>query len=233
MLLKRKLKQWFAVTLLCATPFATRLAAQTAHGTSPRPAAKDYAAQASHQNIQIGASLLTKKELKNVFYSDVNRCCVVVEAAFYPETKSDFVNLSLDNFVLRESSEDKGVRASTPDLVAAQLQPKPSLPSHRPEITTESGIGYGRPDPTAPRGRYEEAGVGVKIPTPVPKGTEPPNPAAGKRQAAQDELTNKSLPEINTNEPVAGYLYFSVPSKKKSYELVYTMGNQQIVLSLK
>src|SRR5579872_66200 len=38
--------------------------------------------------------------------------------------------------------------------------------------------------------------------------------------AIEAELTEKSLPETSAWEPIAGYLYFSVPKKKKGgYEL--------------
>ncbi len=63
LLLSRKrisLKQWFAVTLICVAP----LTAQAPHGTAPRAAATDYAAHTVQDNIQIGAALLTHKELQ-------------------------------------------------------------------------------------------------------------------------------------------------------------------------
>jgi len=90
------LKQWFAVTLLCVVP----LAAEAPRGTVPRSAATDYAAHAAQDNIQIGATLLTHKELKKVLATDVNQCCIVVEVAIYP-SKDNFVKISLDNFTLR------------------------------------------------------------------------------------------------------------------------------------
>ena len=54
------LKHWFAVTLICVAP----LTAEPPRGTAPRSAATDYAAHAAQDNIQIGASLLKKKDLK-------------------------------------------------------------------------------------------------------------------------------------------------------------------------
>ena len=58
--------------------------------------------------------------------------------------------------------------------------------------------------------------------------------AAGNRQAIEAELKEKGLPEVSAWEPVAGYLYFSVPKKNKNgYELVYTVGDKKVVLALK
>jgi hypothetical protein len=42
------------------------------------------------------------------------------------------------------------------------------------------------------------------------------------------------LPETSAWQPVAGYLYFSVPKKSKGgYELVYMLNDKKIVLPLK
>ena len=68
--------------------------AQAPRGAVPRSAATDYAAHASQDNFQIGASLLTHKELKKIFATDVNQCCVVVEVAFYPPKEQLRQNLA-------------------------------------------------------------------------------------------------------------------------------------------
>jgi hypothetical protein len=49
------------------------------------------------------------------------------------------------------------------------------------------------------------------------------------------ELTEKGLPEGSTKTPVAGYLYFPYPEKKKSdaYQLEYTLGGVKGALALK
>jgi hypothetical protein len=56
----------------------------------------------------------------------------------------------------------------------------------------------------------------------------------GNRRAIEAELTEKGVPETSAWEPVAGYLNFFVPKKKKGgYELVYMAGNKKVVLPLK
>jgi hypothetical protein len=49
------------------------------------------------------------------------------------------------------------------------------------------------------------------------------------------ELTEKGLPEGTVSRPVAGYLYFPSPGKKKSnvYQLECTLGGVKTVLALR
>jgi len=89
------------ISSLCISSVCVSSAiAQTHSGTVPRSAATDYAAHASQDDVQIGATLLTHKDLKKVFAANVNECCLVVEVAFYPP-KDQFVKISLDDFMLR------------------------------------------------------------------------------------------------------------------------------------
>jgi hypothetical protein len=260
------MKQCLTAALLCAASlFAVAQApAHTSRGTVPRAAATEYAAHDSLTNgaapnaspenssqgdIQIGATLLTKKELKQALASKVNDCCVVVEVAFYPP-KNNFVRISLDDFMLREHGMDLGTRPSNADVLAARLEEFPVKPDreHTPGLSRSSDIGYERTggtnpqDPSQPTNRggiYQRDSVGVGVPVGgrtqnTPGTNEGAAAAAGNRQAIQAELTEKGLPEIDAWEPVAGYLYFSVPKKSKNgYELVYMMGDKKVVLALK
>jgi hypothetical protein len=246
------LKQWLTVILFCLVlPLISlvtlaQVSGHTPRGTVPRSAATDYTAHASPENLQIGATLLTHKDLKKALASDVNQCCLVVEVAFFP-AKDNFVKISLDDFMLREPGFDAGTRPSTADVLAARLEVIPTKPDreHTPGVNTTSDVGYERTtggnnsqDPTQQTNRggiYQRESVGVGIPV----GGRPPNTnagaaAAGNRQAIEAELRERGLPEISSWDPVAGYLYFSVPKKKKDgYELVYMMGDKKIVLPLK
>ncbi|MGZ4878975.1 MAG: hypothetical protein ACXVIO_12400 [Candidatus Angelobacter sp.] len=229
----------FLTTLLLVASF---LAPESPRGTVPRSAATDYAAHASQENIQVGASLLTHKELKKIFATDVNQCCLVVEVAFYPP-RDNFVKLSLDDFMLREAGMELGTRPSSPEVLAARLEIQPVRPDseHRPGVTSGSDIGYERttqqngPERTSSGGVVQRSSVGIGVPiggggSRLPEG----RTAEGNRRAIEAELKEKGLPETSAWEPVAGYLYFSVPKKKKGgYELVYTAGDKKIVLPLK
>jgi hypothetical protein len=238
-------RKYLAIALICmSSSFA-----QTHRGTVPRSAATDYAAHASQDNVQIGASLLTHKDLKKIFATDVNQCCLVVEVAFYPvkdpkDNKDQFVKISLDDFMLREAGTEIGTRPSTPEVLSARLEVRPTPPDreHRPGVTSGSDIGYERttqqngPERTTSGGVVQRSSVGVGIPigggerSRLPQGAS----AEGNRRAIEAELTEKGLPETSAWEPVSGYLYFSVPKKKKGgYELVYMAGDKKVVLPLK
>jgi hypothetical protein len=212
-------------------------------GAVPRSAATDYAAHASQESIQVGASLLTHKELKKIFATDVNQCCLVVEVAFYP-AKDSFVKISLDDFMLREAGMELGTKPSTPEVLSARLEVQPVAPDreHRPGVTSGSDIGYERTtqrtgsDRSTSGGVVQRSSVGIGVPIGGGGGSKLPEgrTAESNRRAIEAELTEKALPEISAWDPVAGYLYFSVPKKKKGgYELVYMAGEKKIVLPLK
>jgi hypothetical protein len=222
---------------------ASFLLAQSPRGTAPRATAASYSAQARQEDgLEIGASLLSRKEAKKVFAADVNQCCLVIEVAFYPP-KDNFVKIALENFTLREPGKDLGIRPSAADVLAARLEVRPPAPDreHRAGIDTSSDIGYERGrrnDPntgttTSHGGIYERQSIGVGIPI----GGKPQTPeasAAAGRRAIEAELKDKMLPETSAWEPVAGYLYFSVPKKSKNgYELVYTLNEKKAILPLK
>jgi hypothetical protein len=232
----------FKIFSLCA--LGSFALAQASHGISPLPDAASYSAHGTQDSVQMGASLLNHKELKKVFATDVNKCCLVVEVAFYPP-KDNFVRLSLDNFMLRETGLEVGPRPSSVEVLAARLEVQPVRPDreHTPGVTSSSDVGYERTsgganqDPTQKTNRggiYQRESVGVGI----PMGGKPRGPEAaaeaGNRRAIEAELREKGLPEVDSWEPVAGYLYFSVPKKSKNgYELVYMMGDKRIILPLK
>jgi hypothetical protein len=235
-------RKCLALALICVASSI----AQTRSGTVPSPAATDYAAHASQDNIQIGASLLTHKDLKKVFATDVSHCCLVVEVAFYPP-KDNFVKISLDDFMLRESGMEVGPRPSTAEVLAARLEIRPVPPDreHRAGVNSSSEIGYERDSPinngnnngnrqTNRGGIYQRQSVGVGIPVGGKSPERGPAAAESNRRAIEAELQEKALPETSAWEPVAGYLYFSVPKKKKGgYELVYMAGDKKVVLPLK
>ena len=235
-------RKCLALVLICVLICISSSIAQTHTGTVPRSAVTDYAAHASQESVQIGASLLTHKDLKKVFAANVNECCLVVEVAFYP-AKDNFVKISLDDFMLREAGMEVGTKPSTPEVLSARLEVQPVAPDreHRPGVSSSSDIGYERttqqngPGRTTSGGVVQRSSVGVGVPiggggSRLPEGRS----AEGNRRAIEAELREKGLPETSAWEPIAGYLYFSVPKKKKGgYELVYMAGDKKVVLPLK
>ena len=75
-----KLRNLCVIALLCVLA-----SAQTPKGTVPRSSADRYPAHARQNDVAIGARLLSQKEAEKAFATEVNRCCVVVEVALYPQ----------------------------------------------------------------------------------------------------------------------------------------------------
>jgi hypothetical protein len=208
------------------------------HGTVPRASAERYTAHVLREGTSLGARLLSKSQAQKEFSTDIDRCCVAVEVALYPR-KDGMIEISLNDFDLREAGKDIAFKPSSAQVVAGKLQPPPKSdqPGDRDiVISPTTGIGYetGGIDPITgqPRrgGVVTSAGVGVGIGRPrVPD----PGTSQADRRTMEMELREKGLPEGNTMAPVAGYLYFAVPQKKRvKYQLEYMLNGNKVVLPL-
>lgn len=230
-----KLRILMAATLICAVS----VYADAPKGTVPRANAENYPAHTLRDGTGIGAVLLTREQMRKAFASDIDRCCVVVEVALYPQ-KGSQVNISMDDFVLRVGGSDLATKPSTPEVLAAKLQKKaaPAQSGHDVVVSPTAGVGYesGGYDPVTgtrrPGGVITSTGVGVGI-----GGTQPP--AAGStdrdRRTMELELSEKALPEGAASAPVSGYLYFSLPSskdKKATHQLEYMLNGEKVALQL-
>jgi hypothetical protein len=213
----------------------TFVVAEGPQGTEPRPAAARYPAHSEMNGVAVGASLLTAHQARRSFVSDVNRCCLVIEVAFYPP-KGTPLNISLNDFVLRIKDTDVAEKPSSAKAVAASLQKKAGSdrdvtlsPSYG--VTYQTGRIY---DPVT--GTTQGSGVTQTTDVHVDVGNPGPNPASTDkdRSAMEAELGDKGLPEGPTSTPLAGYLYFPVSSKKKNaiHQLEYKLGENTVVLSL-
>ena len=233
-----------AVFLTAALLFTTPSKAQSSEdekdgprGSVPRSSAERYHSHAKLDGTSLGASILTPKQVRKAFVSDLNRCCIVVEFAFYPSTEKARHDLSLDDFALFISGSDIGTKPQSGTVVAASLQKKAG--SGAPvSVQTGAAVGYesgtytdpSTGQPTRVHGVYTatEVGVGVGRPNPAPGSTE------WDRQVMEKELDQKGLPEGKTAVPVAGYLYFSLRDRKKDakYQLEYNFNGEKLVLPL-
>ena len=208
-------------------------------GTVPRDSAEKYPAHLDQQGTAIGARLVKPSQAKKEFATDVNACCVAVEVALYPR-KNGMIEVSLNDFDLREKGSDIARKPSSAEVISARLQPLPR--TDQPDtnrnvvIYPTAGVGYerGGTDPITgqPRGGgvVTSAGVGIGI-----GGQRPPEPEASRadRRTMTLELREKGLPEGNTMSPVSGYIYFSVPQDKKvKYQLEYMLNGKKVVLPL-
>ncbi len=198
--------------------FALGAWTESPKGLPPRSAASRYPAHAARDGVTVGATVLTPEQAKRSFVSDLNRCCVVVEVAVYPEQGKP-LDVSAADFTLRIAGTDVAAKPSSPRVLAALLQK--TAPTER-EVTIypQVGIGYesGR--------RVYAAGVGVGVGDSRPASTD------RDRDVMELELGEKGLPEGTVSTPVAGYLYFTLPTRRKnaSYQLEYNLRGSKLTL---
>jgi len=130
--------------LLAAAP----VVASGPRGTVPKASANRYPSHAEKDGVSVGAALLTSDEVHKTFVSEVNRCCLVVEVAFYA-AKDKPQAVSLDDFSVRVVGAETAVKPSSAKVVAASIQK--SAESQR-DITVSPSVGVGResgtPEPT-------------------------------------------------------------------------------------
>ena len=226
----------FRCALLSAAILVPLASAAGDPGIRPRASGSDYATHETSGGVTIAASAIAPEQVRKLFATDLNSGgYLVVEVAVYPEKE---VDLSAGDFLLRSGSET--LRPVSGGAIASILQEKnaPRRGNARDVTVYPSAtIGYesGGYDPVTgrrTRGVYTGAGVGVAVGDPQPSG---PASTDHDRFAMQQELENKALPESQTSQPVAGYLYFPKPSgkgKNASYELTWYGAAGQVKLRL-
>jgi hypothetical protein len=222
-------KLWSVLTVGCLAS----LAFAAPKGTVPRYSANRYPAHTQGDGISIGATLLTPKEARKTFVSDVNRCCVVIEFAIYPE-KDKPLTVSLDSFALRLTGSETAAKPSSAKVVSATLQKK-AQDQRDVSVSPTTSVGYGSGSAYDPAtgtqrrgGVYTTAGVAVAIASP---GGEPGS-SEKDRAVMETELSEKGLPEGATAAPVAGYLYFPISrTQKATYQLEYMLNGNKVKLA--
>jgi hypothetical protein len=202
-------------------------------GTVPRASFDRYALHAAQDGVGIGVVLLAPEQARKQFVSDVNRCCVVLEVALYPD-RDKTLNVSLNDFAISAGGSETAAKPASAKVVAATLQKK-AAGARDISVYPSVGVGYGSGgyDPTTatrtPGGTYKQVGVGVGI-----GGAGPQSGSTEKDRAAMEtELAEKGLPEGSATAPVAGYVYFPISRKKgTTLQLSYTVSGQKVVLKL-
>jgi hypothetical protein len=97
---------------------------------------QEYSAHAERNGIGVGAVLLTARRAHKIYAADVNRCCVVVEIAFYP-AKEKGLDVALDEIMI-ETEADGLVRPISARAVAAKLQ---EMAEHGRNVAMTSPVG--------------------------------------------------------------------------------------------
>jgi hypothetical protein len=130
----------------CLIIYATALA-DSPMGTVPRATPDKYDAHAEQNGVAIGATMLTPGQARKIFKTDVDRCCVVVEVALYPQ-KDGITEVSLDGFALRVVGQDIGAKPSSPKVAAwrsshDQDRLRPALVAAMEQELNEKGLPQG------------------------------------------------------------------------------------------
>ena len=201
------------VTLLAALA-----GAEESRGLKPRPDAQEYPNVKTHNGVTLAARVLTTDEVRSAFVTDLERRYAVVEVALYPES-GKVVEVSDLDFSLRYDGRSAWTRAVSPRTAAGVVQRRNGS-ARRSDISLIPSVGIGHstgPDYGDGRrggGTSVGTGVGVGI-----GGNGYPNPPAAStdadRRVMERELADKALPVGRSTAPVAGYLYFPLPQRKR------------------
>lgn len=204
------------------------LLASAGDGVHPRGEPADYPAHVSGDGVTIAARVLRPEIVRQLLGADLTRGgYVVVELAAYPD-EGRSVEVDARDFMLSVGSEEQGVRPAGPRTVADVMVGDRGLA--RPggksiELYPETNSGYSTGvDPVTGRrvnGTYAGGGIGVGI---GGSGAPPtPGETANQRDGMARDLADNAFPDGIASEPVAGYLYFSKPTKKGKgpYELTW------------
>jgi hypothetical protein len=207
--------------------------AQKQAGISPRSDISSYPAYAQRQDIAVGAALLTKDDVRREFVSDLNRGYLVVEAALRPQGGAS-VKLSRADFVLGFSNHEI-LRPADPATVAGRLY-KAAQGDRDITLYPTAGVGIETGRRTDPRTGQTQSGTGIYTSVGIGVGVGQAGAGASEKdlEVMTQELSDKSLPEIESSVPVAGYLYFPIPEKKslQPVRLQYGTGEKALVLKL-
>ena len=186
-------------------------------GTVARSTALKYPAHTEQDGVAMGAVLLTSREARSNFVSDLNYCCLVLEVAPYPE-KGQNLDVSLNHFSLRTIGTDSAVKAGSAKLISGTLQKKAAA-SRDVVVSPSAGVGYESGavyDPITGQpcggGVYTQTGVGVGIGSPGGQG----GGTDADRKVMETELDEKGLPEGAVMTPVAGYLNFPLAKRRRT-----------------
>lgn len=203
---------FFCITLGCI--FSGLAAGGGPAGVTPRPRASDYPVRQNTQTATIAAAIVPADQAAKMFSPEIAKQYIIVEVAVYPESGAT-VDLKPLLFTLKVG--DRFSNAEQPADVWAAPDHRPVLGSQSTAVTAETGVAYGRT--TGPEGRstqnletYSGVAVGPAPPGPPNSG---PDPAA-----VADKIWNKALPEGQTAQPVAGYVYFPQYAKKRKSDAV-------------
>jgi hypothetical protein len=148
---------------------------------------------------------------KKIFPSEVYKNYLIVETAVFP-LGGKTVDVDSFDFVLKVSTGEMSYPRTPGEIVSKWEEKNAPQPPGKVDVTTETGVVYASGnDPVNGRyhgwGTYTGVGVGPGQPT-------PPRPLSTDPQVFEANVRARALPQGPAAQPVAGYLYFALPSKK-------------------
>jgi hypothetical protein len=188
------------------------LGAFAGDGMPPRASCSDYPVYRQTGNAVIGAGLAPRDVIQKLLPPKVSKDFVVVEVGIFPLEEHTMEVDSFD-FGLKFGGGEISHPRAPQEIVSFWMEEDAPQPSGKVGVTGEAGAVYtSGGDPSTGRshgwGTYTGVGVGADpSKPPQPHSTDPGNFAA--------VLRDRALPEGPAVRPVAGYLYFPVPSKKR------------------
>lgn len=216
---------------LLALVLLTSALADPPKGLKPRDGVNAYPVHRERATISLGAEQLSNTQVQHAFATELDKRYIVVEIGVFP-LKDSAVTLAPDDFMLRVPESNQMLRPVTPETIATVLYKKPATQKDV-VVSPTFGVGYetvgsNYPGGTRNGGWTTSTGANVGIADKQIGGTEE------DRKTMVTELKEKQLPAGEAKAPVAGYLYFPVPSKKTKghYELQYLKNGEKVTLSL-
>jgi hypothetical protein len=187
---------------------------------APRAAAAAYPVSKVQPVYSIGAKQLSKTEVRNSFATPLADRYIVVDIGFYP-ADGKTISLNQSDFSLRTTDGKDLVSPASPATIASICQKRPGS-SNDVTLYPTANVGYVSYPSYDGSGRRVSGPVyGVGMGVGVDK-----SPSAATtdsdRQTMEIELLDKELKDAEVSKPVAGYLYFPIPTKQKvEYQLEY------------
>jgi len=209
-------------------------------GIRPRPNSTDYPVSKTAKAAALGALLAPADQVKKILPEEISKKYIVVEVAIYPQDGSA-VDVSPLDFTLKFGPDDVRYPSTPREVAALWKENAPSLPKHGVEVHGETGVTYSRGnDPVNGRTRGWSTDDGVAVshgrPPDAPALDAPPPPPPYDPYVVEARAREKALPEGQTTQAVAGYLYFSRSTKKHknaALDLQYSKDGDMVSLSLR
>ena len=224
-----------AVCFAVIGPLAS-LAVAGDSGLPPRPSSTDYPVNKTSKAAAIGALLAPGDQVKKFLPDEISKKYIGVEVAVYPQDGTAVDVSSLD-FALKFGADDIRYPSTPHDVASLWKENQPSFPNHGTEVHGETGVTYSRGnDPVNGRTRGWSTYEGVSVSNDHPAADAPPPPPPYVPYVVEARAKEKALPEGETSNAVAGYLYFPRSAKKYKnavLELRYSKDGDVVTLPLR